>query len=304
MKELLAINKANERQLDKTKVQEYADPTRLDVAQVSKLYESDGGGVAFSSDADGDVTGVADIIAGSSTRGIIQGAWFDYGLTDSANASGIAAHFKDNDSSYPDGWTESDAAAITNTNRKYSFWFINGTSVNTAWKYRIHSNIDIESVSAAAFVSFMFGPLFFRDGDFAADVTYRFGMYRNNAGAIDENTYCRVKFYWDSATSLWKIQGEESDGATTHTGSIVTLNQDPPLQPMFLRFVVQNSAGKNTRSYFGTSPIPESHTLVFNRSPSAAPTWGTAWLQLEMSRGAGVDDYLYVGAVDYMGNAA
>jgi hypothetical protein len=231
---------------------------------------------------------------------LVTSGWYDYALVDSANASGVASHFRDNDSSYPDGWTETDAAQVTNTNRKYSFWYLKGNSADTLWKYRIKSAVNLESTTVSSFNSFMLGPIVIRQAAYTADWSFRFGLYRDNAGTIDENTYIRALVYWNSGASSWQIQGEESDGSTPHTGTVYTLNQVPIVQPFYLRVLVHNVAAKTARAYVGIAPIGESHLLLLSQAPSVAPTWGDMWVQIHRDRGAGVDDYVFLGALDYL----
>jgi hypothetical protein len=234
---------------------------------------------------------------------IVQGSWFDYSLIDSANTSGVSSHFKDNTATYPAGWTEADAAVTTMTNDIYSFWTLHGSSVDTTWKYRKKSSINLESL-AATYASFMFGPLMWRDANYTADLHYRFGIYRNNAGVIDEQTYVRVDFYWNSASAIWQYRLEEKDGTTAHTSAYVTILDNPPLQGLiWFRMNVLNTATKPVRTHIGTTNKPLTHTLFASQTPSAAPTWGDIWVQIELSRGAGVLDILWLGAIDYSNDA-
>lgn len=211
-------------------------------------------------------------------------------------------HFVENLSSYPTEWTEVDAAATTNTNKSHSFWYLQGASTETSWRYRQQSGVNIESSTSNYWQSFMFGPILLRDGGYTADLSYYFGMYRNNAGVIDTNTYSRVQIYWNSGSSIWQIRGQENDGSTAHNGTFITIDQNPIPQPLYVRFLVRNDTGKTTRIYFGTSPNPDSHQLLLDQTPTVAPTWGQVWLDIVMARGAGVQDYLYIGAIDFLEN--
>lgn len=233
----------------------------------------------------------------------MEATWFDQPLTDTANASGVASHFRDNTATYPTGYTEVDAPNLTNTNGLYSFWLIRGASTDTAWKYRRILSNSLEALGSNEFFSFQFGPVLFRDGGYTADLDYIFGIYRNNAGAIDEQTYSRVRLHWNSGSLIWQIRGEEKDGTTAHNGSYVTLSF-PLIQPLYIRCMVQNSTAKLTRQYVGTTYIGNTQSKLLDQNPTSAPTWGTPWVQIEMSRGAGVQDFLYLGAVDYLFNVA
>lgn len=262
--------------------------------KIYQLWESDGDAVAWAVDADGNLEDQQ----GRTT----VAEWYDYSLLDSADLSGIASHFRDNDTSYPAGWTEVDAPNYTDTNDIYSFWRVQGTSAETNWKYRIQSSLTLESIAANRYISFLLGPIFWRDASYTADLHWRFGMYRDNAGSIDENTYIRVDIYWNSGSSIWQIRGEEQDGSTPHASSYVTLDQ-APLRPLWLRVNVQNGAAKRTRAYYGSVQAALGQQLLLSQSPSSAPTWGQVWVQIEMTRGAGLGDMFYMGGIDYMDTA-
>jgi hypothetical protein len=229
----------------------------------------------------------------------IQSAWYDYSLYDTANSLGMTSHWRDNDSSYPAGWTESDAANDANTNDVFSFWSLKGSDAEVSWDYRRQNSMTLETV--ADWVSVQIGPCLLRDGEFAADIDYYVGMYRDNSG-IDTTVYSRVHIWWDSGNALWKIRGEEHDGTVGHNGSWVTIDQDP-LQPFYIRFAVTGAAAKTTRQYFGASYITDAQTLLQSQAPTTAPTWGQFWVRLHQSRGAGVTDAFIIGSIDYIASA-
>lgn len=287
------------------------DDIRLDDAQASvelndPILENGDLNIAAGSATGKYLDGTGDIyiVSGSEintdvilSAGVTEAIWFDFSLLDT-HGSGIASHFRDNDSSYPAGWTETDAAATTNTNTRYSFWYLLGSNAETSWKYRVQSDITLESLAANTWMSFVFGPIVFRDGGYTADLDYILGIYRNSGG-IDESTYSRVRLHWDSGTSVWQIRGEEKDVTTgvNHDGTYQTLDL-PIHEPLYIRMLVRNVAAKTTRQYWGTQPVADGHSLLQEQAPTVAQTWGQVWLQVEMSRGAGVQDYFYIGALD------
>ena len=211
-------------------------------------------------------------------------------------------HFLQNAASYPAGWTEVDAPVSTNTNEFKSFWNINGSSTNLTWKYRKQTGINIENLAANVFQSFLFGPIYFRDGQYPVDIVYKFGVYRNNAGAIDEQTYVRAVLKWNSASTVWQVYIEEKDGTTAHSSAAKDLSFPIP-QPLYFRVVIRNDATKLVRGYVGLGWTNKSHSLLLTQTPTAAPTWGQVWCQIEETRiiGGGVDDYLFLGAIDAFG---
>jgi hypothetical protein len=240
------------------------------------------------------------------TPQVTEAGGFDFALVDAANASGVASHFRSTASGAPSGWTEVDADSNASTAllTQYSYWFFGGG--DASWKYRKKSNISLESIPANTWASFQFGPIYWRDDGFANDIHFRFGVYRDNAaaGAIDEHTYVRLDLYWNSGSAIWQIRGEEKDGTTAHASAYITLSSTPLVQPLYFRVAIQNTAAKTTRSKYGSAYIPRSHQRVFFQNPTAAPTWGNLWIQLEMAQTGNQFCQLYLGAIDYVGNVS
>lgn len=279
----------------------------LDLIKVSKIWESDGGGVALASDADGNMTAAADLTV-TSTAYVdqrVESPLYEFPLI---LTGGEGSHFLDNDSSYPAGWTEADAASATDTETLYSHWYLVGTSSETSWKYRIQTSTDLENdVAASAQCRFMFGPVIFKNAAYTADVDYYFGMYRNNAGAIDENTFCRVHLQWSSSGSVWRIRGEtkDSSSSTQHDGAWTNFSL-PVNSRFWLVLGVTNAAAKTCLSYAGANYTPagagslaaEFMNNLQVQNPTTALTWGTVWLQVHQTRGAGATDRLLIGAYD------
>jgi hypothetical protein len=214
----------------------------------------------------------------------------------SANVAG--QYFTDNDASYPAGWSEDDAAAATNTNTYFGMWYLQGTAADTSWQYSIATGFDLENDAAAdEWTSWQFGPLFWSDGQWGADLDYTFGVYGTTGGVMDINTYNRVRLHWDSGTTTWQIRGETRAGATdTQTATAYSNFSFPLAQPIWVRMVIRNSAAKLCRNYVGTAYLPLSMTRMSNLNETT--TWGDLYLMIEMDRGAGVNDYLFWCLVD------
>ena len=223
------------------------------------------------------------------------------------NAGDEGNHFLDNDSSYPDGWTEVDAAAETDTEALYSHWYIGGTNSETSYKYRRKTSTDLETdITASASASFLFGPIYIRDNAYSADIDYYFGVYRDNGGSIDEDTYSRVHLQWDSSGSQWRVRGElkDSTSGTQKTGSWIA-QSNPINMPLYFAIQVLNDANKRCIQYYGVVNIPSSTlpannfmSLLQNSIPTTALTWSDIWLQVHQTRGAGGADRLLIGAID------
>lgn len=212
-------------------------------------------------------------------------------------------HFLQYAASYPAAWTEADAAAETRTNDIYSFWKIMNSGGAPSWKYRRKTAVNLEGITASTWATFQFGPIYWRDFDQGADAFWRFGIYRNNAGVIDENTFVRANLKWNDATNQWDVYGEEKDGTTLHTSTVLTLPTLTP-QPIFLRVGVLNLAAKTARTYVSTAPIAGIQKLQLAQNPSVAPTWGDIWMQIQCDATAATTSFIYLGAADYVGNVA
>lgn len=218
----------------------------------------------------------------------------DAALLDPTNGN----YFNGNTNTFPAGWTQATAPQATVTNNPYGFWTINGSSGTGAWKFRLQSPFNIESLVANTYKSFHIGPLIIKESLPTADLNYYFGVYRNNAGVIDENTFVRININWLNASSLWQIRAERKDGTTQTNGTYYTLAR-VPLQPMWLRVVAANTTNKDVLGYFGPVRYPNAQMQLMSATLGAGISWGQAWIQFSMTRGAGPDDRVFIGGYDY-----
>ncbi len=268
------------------------DPTDLTATQAATIIaEAD-----TLLEANGSVTG-ATTNPQAFTRNIIA-PWMDSLLLDPTNGS----YFNDNSGSIPAGWTQVDAPQATNTNGVYGFWTIIGASGETSWKYRRQTPFTIESLTTNAWKSFWSGPFLMREGLYSADLNYYIGVYRNNAGTPDDNTFVRLNINWDSASSTWRVRGEYKDGTTQTNGTYYTLAR-LPVQPVGVRIALQNNTNKNMQIYFGNQPFTSIQMPLQGAAVGSGVTWGQVWWQFSMSRGAGADDRILIGGIDYSNDA-
>lgn len=229
-----------------------------------------------------------------------EAAGYDYILYDQANVSGCADHYRANVSGGPPaGWLVYQAATTSNVNiAKPSAWYLVGQNGATPWIYQYNTTLDLENdVPANNFGRFLVGPLWLRDGRYSANLGYSFGMYRDNAGAIDLTVYVRVAVLWDAGAGYWSFIGESSAGSSTS----MFVMSFPMVQPIWLSFGVRNQAAKNMRAdiFFGERHM-EGATSLLDIAPGVAPTWGNVHLRYQQTaRGAGVQDYVFIGATDY-----
>lgn len=264
------------------------DPSDLTAAQAATIIaEAD-----TLLEANGSVTG-ATTNPQVFTRNVIV-PWIDSPLLDATNGN----HFNQNNGSIPTGWTQADASQATNTNAAYGFWYIVGSAGDAAWKYRLQSPFTIESLSVNAWKSFLVGPLLVREGAYTADINHYFGIYRNNAGAIDENTFVRLNLNWSAASSIWQVRGEHKDGTTQTNGAYFPLSR-LFTRPFSARIAMQNNTNKNVQIYVGDTPFLPLQMGLHGGAVGSGVTWGQVWWQLHSTRGAGPDDRLLIGGIDY-----
>lgn len=96
---------------------------------------------------------------------------------------------------------------------------------------------------------------------------------------------------------MWMARGVCSDGSTTTTGTYYVLPF--PLSELFVR-LMYNGYRKTMRMYISNSRYSRAHTMILTKTWGTAPVMGQVWRRITMSRGAtGIDNYSYLGAVDY-----
>jgi len=259
----------------------------------SQLYTPDLATKALSIDSNGDAT----MYPGNASLGNIYVNWTGYKLRDETEGQ----LFTEYASATPTGWTEIDGAVDSNTTRRYGFWFLKD---GTSWKFNKQSTLEIESLASNFWASFLYGPILFKDGDFSGDVHYRLGIYADDSGSIDEDIFTRINLYWNSGSNIWQVRGEGKDGTTQTNGTYKTLSF-PYAMPLYFRLVIRNhttAGSRKVRVYIGTSPEPDSHSLLQDLTFSA--TWSDVWWQIQQTKAGGVADGLFIGAVDYLGNKA
>lgn len=235
------------------------------------------------------VTAGGDVI--STSR--LEGQSYDYPLRDATNGS----HFLMNAAGTPTGWTAATAGYICDTNRRYSYWTLGAASTARTFKYRKQSGITIEGLPANQARTFQWGDVRFRDGRYTCDIIYTFGVYADNAGAIDETKYNKVSVKWDAATLAWYVWSEMCNGTTAYVSDGLALSY--PLNPINLRSTIYNDTNKTLRAFVGPEYYYLSHTMLFSTA-SISTTWGNVWLQVECSRGVagGVGDVIQINSID------
>lgn len=207
-------------------------------------------------------------------------------------------HFRQNTTGAPTGWTQVDAANSTATNSLYSYWNLNGSSAETSWKYRKQTDTTLESLTANFSAIYVFGPLYWRDAAYTADVDYYFGLYRDNSG-IDEDTYSRVHLQWSRSGSVWRVRGELKDSSSgTQKVSTWQSFSFPLSMPVYFAVAAVNNASKSAIQYIGKDRISTFFSILQNTTPDTALSWGQMWLQVHQTRGAGGGDILYIGSYD------
>ena len=224
--------------------------------------------------------------------------WVDAPLKNTTDGE----HFNDNDGSYPAGWTQADAAYDTDTDTLYGFWFLGSRDADRTYDYRRQLAINIESdMTSGTFTSFVWGPILYRDAQNPADETFYFGIYANNAGVIDTNTFVRVALNWNSGSGIWQVRGERKDGTTQTNGTWYSLSRLPVSAPIYFSNVINynsSGTGEQVRTYIGSTRIIKTYTQLTNDVMN--DTWGQVWARVHSSRGAGgIESRIFIGAFDY-----
>jgi hypothetical protein len=200
---------------------------------------------------------------------------------------------------YPLGWTQSTAAAVSDFTEADSFWTLGNTSANTSWDFKIQSSVDIEAMATNAWKSFWIGPLIIKDGLYNGNVDYYFGIYASNGAgtAIDLTTYSRLHIQWDASLEIWQIRGEYKDGATPTDGAWYPLARHP-LQPILARIAIKNDTNKNTVIYLGNNAFHRTHMPTLSGAMGATVAFQQAWWRFHMSRSVGDDDCIMIDSYD------
>lgn len=218
---------------------------------------------------------------------------FDAPLSSAAEAD----YFNQFAAGAPTGWTQVTAAVGSDTNSARGFWTLWGSPSSPAWKYRERATALSQNTSID------FGPIFWRDPVYTADVTYTFGLYRDNgSGTIDETRYNTVQLNYSATFNVWRVRsvmrGTVSGVDTTYTSDYQVLSV-PLVQGLFVR-VTTTISNDNKRAHYGQNANPVTHTALDNRTLVIG--WNTPWIQISMERGSGLNDYLYLGGIDRTAN--
>lgn len=233
-------------------------------------------------------------LAAVEAQEMTQGVHYASAFLPSHSTLADSQQFNAGSGGVPTGWTVVDAPVASSLTNPPGYWYIAGTSANTTWQYKKQM---AALTTPSIFNSFSLGPVLFRDGRWANDMVYLFGIYADNAGTPNQNVFLRCNLTWDSTAGFWKVRSERKDGATETDGSWFNLYQIPVAQPIWMRLVVQTAATILGRVYVGSSPLPITHTLL--QSANANYTWGTPWLQVDLaSRGSGIDCNFLMGGIN------
>lgn len=305
--------------------------TGIDAVKVSKVWEPDGSATVLTGDNNGDTTvsghlildGSSKAVKGSGSNApdlgtstdsekfgsaylvsdlradrIAQALHHPHTLTGDATES---EHFEDNDSSYPVGWTETDAAADTNTNNTYSMWFIEGNNAETSYDYRRQTAVDLEN-DCPTNLRIEVGPLFFRNAIYSADADYYIGIYRDNSG-IDVDTFARFHLQWDSAGGAWQVRAEvkDSSSGTQKDGTWLVFSEPLNIPIWFsIQLAHTTNRGITTLASWPITVTPAlTGTVLQNTTPSTVLSYGNVWLRLHQTRGAGGADRIFLDGINF-----
>ena len=201
-------------------------------------------------------------------------------------------YFNEGTGTIPTGWVEVDAPVSASLSTRPGYWTITGSSANPTWKYRKQ----LSSTFSGSYNAITFQDVIFRDAgsSFTADQTYYFSLIADNgSGTPDETKYNRVCVLYNATLKVWLIRGEVSDGTNTYVSEYQAMSV-PITFPMDFRVVIRADLNSQKRTYFSTSKM--SFSLLQDKTVTIA--WNQAWVQVEHSRGTGIDSYLFLGGID------
>jgi hypothetical protein len=69
--------------------------------------------------------------------------------------------------------------------------------------------------------------------------------------------------------------------------------------PFWIRIALQNNTNKNMACYLNNTPFTQLDMPLGGAAVGSGVTWGQVWWQFSMSRGAGNDDRIMLGGIDY-----
>lgn len=199
----------------------------------------------------------------------------------------------------PPGWAGAPYTYDNAVNQGY--WNIGSDNpYHTKWGYEYQSPVGFGSQSwNNSALNWKIGPVLWRDPGHQDDVAYTLAMHAEDNGARDLNRYVRLTIQWDTATGVWQMRGESSDGTTPHTGAWRTLSWPLP-QPMYVRLVFVKQGGALDSVRIGISSLVDwnSGSLMYSHALSFEP--GVPWLYVGMERTGGAESaVLRIGGIDY-----
>lgn len=249
-------------------------------------------------DNSGDVTGYADIRAGDTERGLVQGFYFD-GIQ--YNEEAPSDRFNQNSAGIPTGWVADTAAQATDTSTNYGMWFISNTSGNTTSVNRYPTLFDATST----IYTLMVYDVFWNDELWAADIDWYFSVNASTGGgsSVDTGRWVRFHLQWDSSATRFQIRGSDNEGSGATNGAWFVLDQiykqpltigvqiDEPNTRLSVKVSAGIPPGANVATQFA------SMKTIHSRFGTTFSAYGDVHVQFEENRGTGSRSRLVVGGV-------
>jgi len=209
--------------------------------------------------------------------------------------------FDDNDSSYPSGWTESDAAPTTDTNRFGKNWTIFANSSNNTFDYR--KQLSITSTEYPTILNGLFTGIGLRSAFFSAAISYQFRISADNSGSPSTNDYIEVEFQYDTSTDLWKVKGSTRSGGTLSSGAFYTLPLTSP-ETLHVRLYMNKilgGASTTYRAYIGYNHAAQTQMQLRTQSVTGV-NFENPWMSIIGNHNSSSDtSILSVGGIDFIG---
>lgn len=228
--------------------------------------------------------------------GLLTGPQIEIAVQDATNGSKFDSGVFD-----PEGWDEVRAATANVLTSPAGFWRLFGNSFNTDYFYTFQTNKDPVSVASNAWQSFSFNDVFHNFGGWTADLAWTLGVYADDSGSADEDIFNRVSIYWDSTAEIFKMRQEVKDGTTQTNGDWYETRADLAIHNQYtIRVALRNDgATGRIRAYVGRgSLVLAQQRLGEIISGIWASSWGDPHIGIGRTRGAGVQDYVWIGGTD------
>ena len=136
------------------------------------------------------------------------------------------------------------------------------------------------------------------DAQVVDTLDWYWGLYADNASAIDTTKFIRAHLQWDAVGSLWRIRGQHATGGAVTDGTWTTVRSSP-ISPITIRVTIRNGTTSTGRVWVTDQNWQLlGETRLYNAS--FTQTWGTVWARHHLSKPAGSNATMYWSGYDFI----